>query len=218
MEHVLFQILIYLGATVIAVPLAARLGLRSVLGYLAAGISIGRILDLVGSETKDVQSKAEFGIVMLLFMIGLSLKPRALWDLPYRLLGLGSLQLAVTAGAIMLCVMALGFSAQIGLVIGFILALSSTAIVLQTLTKRGLIKSHGGQSIFAVLLTQDIAVIPILAALPLFAVQRVSLRQDASISDLKPRLGWMQRQQSGSHTLTRTGSSFPCLTACLAGG
>ena len=95
-------------------------------GYLAAGITIGPILGLVGSETKDVRHNAKFGIVMLLFMIGLSLKPRALWDLPYRLLGLGSLQLAVTAGAIMLCAMALGFSALIGLVIGLILALTST--------------------------------------------------------------------------------------------
>jgi CPA2 family monovalent cation:H+ antiporter-2 len=85
MEHVLFQILIYLGAAVIAVPLAARLGLGSVLGYLAAGITIGPILGLVGSETKDVQHIAEFGIVMLLFMIGLSLTPRALCDLRYRL-------------------------------------------------------------------------------------------------------------------------------------
>ena len=82
----------------------------------------------------------------------------------------------------MLGTMALGFSAQIGLVIGLILALSSTAIVLQTLTERGLIKGHGGRSIFAVLLAQDIAVIPILAALPLFVVQSVALRQYGSIS------------------------------------
>jgi len=89
MAEILFQILIYLGAAVIAVPLAARLGLGSVLGYLAAGIAIGPILGLVGSETKDVQHVAEFGIVMMLFLIGLSLDPRALWDMRHRLLGLG---------------------------------------------------------------------------------------------------------------------------------
>ena len=172
MADILFQILIYLGAAVIAVPLAARLGLGSVLGYLVAGIAIGPIFGLVGSETKDVQHVAEFGIVMMLFLIGLSLDPRALWDMRHRLLGLGGLQLVLTTGGVMLGAMALGYPAATGLVIGLILALSSTAIVLQTLSERGLIKSRGGRSIFAVLLTQDIAVIPILALLPLLTVQQ----------------------------------------------
>lgn len=172
MAEILFQILIYLGAAVIAVPLAARLGLGSVLGYLAAGIAIGPILGLVGSETKDVQHVAEFGIVMMLFLIGLSLDPRALWDMRHRLLGLGGLQLVLTTVGVMLGAIALGYPAATGLVIGLILALSSTAIVLQTLSERGLIKSRGGRSIFAVLLTQDIAVIPILALLPLLTVQQ----------------------------------------------
>ena len=172
MADILFQILIYLGAAVIAVPLAARLGLGSVLGYLVAGIAIGPIFGLVGSETKDVQHVAEFGIVMMLFLIGLSLDPRALWDMRHRLLGLGGLQLVLTTGGIMLGAMALGYPAATGLVIGLILALSSTAIVLQTLSERGLIKSRGRRSIFAVLLTQDIAVIPILALLPLLTVQQ----------------------------------------------
>ena len=172
MAEILFQILIYLGAAVIAVPLAARLGLGSVLGYLAAGIAIGPILGLVGSETKDVQHVAEFGIVMMLFLIGLSLNPRALWDMRHRLLGLGGLQLVLTTVGVMLGAIALGYPAATGLVIGLILALSSTAIVLQTLSERGLIKSRGGRSIFAVLLTQDIAVIPILALLPLLTVQQ----------------------------------------------
>ena len=172
MPDMLFQILLSLGAAVIAVPLAARLGLGSVLGYLVAGIAIGPIFGLVGSETKDVQHVAEFGIVMMLFLIGLSLDPRALWDMRHRLLGLGGLQLVLTTGGVMLGAMALGYPAATGLVIGLILALSSTAIVLQTLSERGLIKSRGGRSIFAVLLTQDIAVIPILALLPLLKVQQ----------------------------------------------
>ena len=108
----------------------------------------------------------------MLFLIGLSLDPRALWDMRHRLLGLGGLQLVLTTGGIMLGAMALGYPAATGLVIGLILALSSTAIVLQTLSERGLIKSRGGRSIFAVLLTQDIAVIPILALLPLLTVQQ----------------------------------------------
>ena len=110
MADILFQILIYLGAAVIAVPLAARLGLGSVLGYLVAGIAIGPIFGLVGSETKDVQHVAEFGIVMMLFLIGLSLDPRALWDMRHRLLGLGGLQLVLTTGGVMLGAMALGVS------------------------------------------------------------------------------------------------------------
>jgi len=172
MAEILFQILTYPGAAVIAVSLAARLGLGSVLGYLAAGIAIGPILGLVGSETKDVQHVAEFGIVMMLFLIGLSLNPRALWDMRHRLLGLGGLQLVLTTVGVMLGAIALGYPAATRLVIGLILALSSTAIVLQTMSERCLIKSRGGRSIFAVLLTQDIAVIPILALLPLMNVQQ----------------------------------------------
>ena len=89
MESFLFQATIYLGAAVIAVPLAARLGLGSVLGYLLAGIVIGPLTGLVGSETQDLQHFAEFGVVMMLFLIGLELEPRALWDMRQRLLGLG---------------------------------------------------------------------------------------------------------------------------------
>ena len=171
----------------IAVPLAARLGLGSVLGYLAAGIAIGPLFGLASSETKDVQHVAEFGIVMMLFLIGLSLNPRALWDMRHRLLGLGGLQLGLTTGGVMLGAMALGYPAATGLVIGLILALSSTAIVLQTLPERSLIKSQGGRSIFAVLLTQDIAVIPILALLPLLSVQQSQLQPNGSLTS-QPQL------------------------------
>ena len=87
MESFLYQASIYLAAAVIAVPIAARLGLGSVLGYLAAGILIGPVLGLVGSETQDLQHFAEFGVVMMLFLIGLELEPRALWDMRHRLLG-----------------------------------------------------------------------------------------------------------------------------------
>jgi len=111
MESFLFQATIYLGAAVIAVPLAARLGLGSVLGYLTAGIVIGPMLGLVGTEAKEIQHFAEFGVVMMLFLIGLELEPRALWDMRRRLIGLGGLQLILTTGLIMGAAMALDFDA-----------------------------------------------------------------------------------------------------------
>ena len=170
METFLFQATIYLGAAVIAVPLAARLGLGSVLGYLSAGIMIGPVLGLVGSESKDIQHFAEFGVVMMLFLIGLELEPRALWDMRRRLIGLGGLQIVLTTGGIMGGAMLLGFDAATSLAVGLIFALSSTAIVLQTLDEKGLMRTSGGRSVFSVLLTQDIAVIPILALLPLLVI------------------------------------------------
>lgn len=171
MEGFLYQASIYLAAAVIAVPFAARLGLGSVLGYLAAGIIIGPALGLVGSsETQDLQHFAEFGVVMMLFLIGLELEPRALWDMRHRLLGLGGLQVGISTLALMVIAMAYGQPWGIALAIGLSLSLSSTAIVLQTLSEKGLMQTNGGRSIFSVLLTQDIAVIPILAFLPLLVV------------------------------------------------
>jgi len=182
MEGFLFSASIYLGAAVIAVPVAARLGLGSVLGYLAAGILIGPLLGLVGAETKDLKHFAEFGVVMMLFLIGLELEPRALWDMRHRLIGLGGLQILLTTGAIMGGAMAFGFNWSVSLAVGLIFALSSTAIVLQTLSEKGLMRTAGGRSTFSVLLTQDIAVIPMLALLPLLALPKaMSLNPDGSI-------------------------------------
>jgi CPA2 family monovalent cation:H+ antiporter-2 len=183
METFLYQASIYLAAAVIAVPLAARLGLGSVLGYLAAGIIIGPVLGLVGSETQDLQHFAEFGVVMMLFLIGLELDPRALWDMRHRLIGLGGLQIAVSTIALMGAAMATGQSWSVSLAIGLSLSLSSTAIVLQTLSEKGLMQTSGGRSAFSVLLTQDIAVIPILAFLPLLATAPVAkINTDGSIN------------------------------------
>ncbi|WP_108814628.1 cation:proton antiporter domain-containing protein [Loktanella sp. Alg231-35] len=170
METFLFQATIYLGAAVIAVPLAARLGLGSVLGYLLAGIVIGPLTGLVGSETKDLQHFAEFGVVMMLFLIGLELEPRALWNMRQRLIGMGGLQIGLTMLAISGGAFAMGYPLNTSIAIGMIFALSSTAIVLQTLTEKGLMQTGGGRATFSVLLTQDIAVIPMLAFLPLLAV------------------------------------------------
>jgi CPA2 family monovalent cation:H+ antiporter-2 len=170
MEGFLFQATIYLATAVIAVPIAARLGLGSVLGYLLAGIVIGPLTGLVGSETADLQHFAEFGVVLMLFLIGLELEPRALWDMRHRLLGLGGLQVLATMGLVTVGVIALGQPPQTAIAISMILALSSTAIVLQTLNEKDLMRTPGGRSAFSVLLTQDIAVIPMLALLPLLAV------------------------------------------------
>lgn len=181
MDTFLYQASIYLLAAVIAVPIAARLGLGSVLGYLLAGIAVGPILGLVG-DTTNLQHFAEFGVVMMLFIIGLELDPRALWDMRHRLIGLGGLQVGLTAAAVMGAAMVLGQPWTIALAIGLIFSLSSTAIVLQTLNEKGLMQTGGGRSAFSVLLAQDIAVIPMLIALPLLALPILpSLGPDGSI-------------------------------------
>ena len=164
----LVQAFIYLAAAVISVPLAQRLGLGSVLGYLLAGIAIGPFaLGLLGTGGQDVMHFAEFGVVMMLFVIGLELQPALLWRLRGPILGLGGLQVVVSTAVIASAAIALGLSARAALAVGMTLSLSSTAIVLQTLTERGLLGTSGGQSSFAVLLFQDIAVIPMLAVFPL---------------------------------------------------
>ena len=174
MESFLFQAAIYLGAATICVPLAVRFGLGSVLGYLVAGILIGPITGLVGSETESLQHFAEFGVVMMLFVIGLELEPKALWDMRARLLGLGFGQIVLTVAAVMGAAHLLGQSWQIGLAIGMIFALSSTAIVMQTLEEKQLTVTRGGRSAFSVLLAQDIVVIPMLAIMPLLGSGRGS--------------------------------------------
>jgi CPA2 family monovalent cation:H+ antiporter-2 len=170
MEGILFQATIYLLAAVIIVPLAVRLHLGSVLGYLAAGILIGPVLGLIGTESADLRHVAEFGVVLMLFIIGLELEPRVLWSMRHRLLGLGGLQIAMTMAAVTGVGIWLGLSWQVSLAVGMTLSLSSTAIVLQTLNEKQLIRSGGGRSAFAVLLMQDIAVVPMLAVVPLLAI------------------------------------------------
>ncbi len=164
---------LYLAAAAIAVPLAVRFGLGSVLGYLFAGIVIGPVLGLVGGEMSDVQHFAEFGVVMMLFVVGLELEPRLLWSMRWRLLGLGGLQVLVTGALITAAAAALGQPMSVALAVGMILALSSTAIVLQSLSEKGLANTEGGRSAFSVLLFQDIAVIPMLAVFPLLALPEV---------------------------------------------
>ncbi len=168
------QAFIYLLAAVIAVPVAKRFGLGSVLGYLIAGLIIGPVLGLVGEETNAIQHFAEFGVVMMLFLVGMELEPKALWNMKLRLLGLGGLQLLLTSAVITGIAMIAGLSWQVALTIGLIFALSSTAIVLQTFQEKGLQQTEGARGAFSILLFQDIAVIPMLALIPLLALPELA--------------------------------------------
>ena len=174
-EGFFWQAFVYLAAAVIAVPIAKRLGLGSVLGYLIAGMVIGPFaLGLIGEEGKDVMHFAEFGVVMMLFLIGLELRPALLWEMRKPILGLGGLQVGVTTVLLAGVGVLAGLPWQTAVAVGMTLALSSTAIVLQTLNEKNLIGTDGGQGAFAVLLFQDIAVIPMLALMPLLAVGTVA--------------------------------------------
>lgn len=170
MSPIFLNAFVYLLCAVIAVPIAKRLGLSSVLGYLVAGMVIGRFgLGLIGEEGESVMHFAEFGVVMMLFLIGLELQPSLLWRMRFPILGLGGGQVFLTTAAIFIVGLLLGLTWQVALAVGLALALSSTAIVLQSLQEKGLSGTAGGKSAFSVLLFQDIAVIPILATFPLLA-------------------------------------------------
>src|SRR5918993_641243 len=176
----LFQAMIYLAAAVVMVPVAKKLGLGSVLGYLLAGVVIGpALLGFIGKEGQDLMHFAEFGVVMMLFIIGLELEPELLWKLRKPIIGLGGLQVLLTTGIVMLIAIVFGMAWQPSLALGMIISLSSTAIVLQTLNEKGLMKAAAGQSSFSVLLFQDVAVIPMLALFPLLATFDAPVSADA---------------------------------------
>lgn len=168
-EHFLFNIFIFLAAGSLIVPLASRFKLGSVLGYLAAGMLVGPFGFGLIANTEQIMNFAEFGVVMMLFLIGLELEPRMLWKLRKLIVGLGGLQVVLTAGLFTLAGMALGYQWQASLAVGMALALSSTALVLQMLQEKNILRTAEGESSFAVLLFQDIAVIPILIIMPLLA-------------------------------------------------
>ena len=169
-DSVLAMAFVYLLAAVVCVPIAKRVGLGAVLGYLVAGIVIGPyVLKFVGHEHHGVGHFAEFGVVMMLFVVGLELRPSLLWQLRKPIFGLGGAQVAGTALVVAGAAMALGLHWKVAIAVGCIFSASSTAIVLSTLAERGLIKTQGGQASFSVLLFQDISVIPIIAMFPLLA-------------------------------------------------
>ncbi|TAJ72875.1 MAG: potassium transporter [Phenylobacterium sp.] len=169
-DSFLIQALVYLAAGVISVPIAKRLGLGSVLGYLIAGALVGPfVLDLVG-EQGDVMRFGEFGVVILLFLIGLEVRPALLWEMRTSIFGLGMAQMLASAAVIGAVALGLGVDWRVATAVGLILALSSTAIVLQSLEEKGLRQGPVGQAAFGVLLFQDLAVIPLFAFLPLLAI------------------------------------------------
>ncbi|MEX0320586.1 MAG: monovalent cation:proton antiporter-2 (CPA2) family protein [Puniceicoccaceae bacterium] len=194
MEQFLLQLFIFLTAAAIAVPVAKKLGLGSVLGYLIAGIVIGPYgLSLI-EHVEDVMHFTEFGVVMMLFLVGLELKPSLLWQMRTPILGMGGMQVIATSILIAaVCLIYLPW--QQALAVGLILSLSSTAIVLQTLREKGLMNTSGGRSIFSVLLFQDLAVIPMIALLPFLAT--VALHDDghhheSHLVDISSLPGYMQ--------------------------
>jgi CPA2 family monovalent cation:H+ antiporter-2/glutathione-regulated potassium-efflux system ancillary protein KefC len=167
--HLLLNVFVFLLAGCVVVPLAQRLRLGSVLGYLIAGIIIGPfVLGLIG-EAEKVMRFAEFGVIMMMFLIGMELEPAILWRLRKQIVGLGGLQVVVTALALMVTGVLLGHSWQASLAVGMALSLSSTALVMQMLREKNLTHTQVGETSFAILLFQDIAVIPILIIIPLLA-------------------------------------------------
>ncbi|MGB7317954.1 MAG: cation:proton antiporter [Planktotalea sp.] len=200
MTDFLLLAFIFLCAGVIAVPIASRLGLGSVLGYLIAGIAISPLLAVLHVDVLSIQHFAEFGVVMMLFLVGLELEPKMLWGMRTKLLGLGGGQVGLTTLVVMAICMAFGQPWSISLAIGLVMALSSTAIVLQTLNEKGLMKSDGGQSSFSVLLTQDIAVIPMLALMPLLAMpELMDMASDAVAHGADAAHGAAPHADDGDH-------------------
>jgi glutathione-regulated potassium-efflux system ancillary protein KefC len=173
MEHApawLVNSFIYLAAAVIAVPVAKKLGLGAIIGYLAAGIAIGPWGLKLVTNVQDILHFAEFGVVLMLFLVGLELEPKRLWNLRRPIFGWGSAQVAACTAILMGVAMAFGVDWKIALVAGLGLALSSTAIALQAIGERNLMPTSSGQAGFSILLFQDVAAIPILALLPLLGV------------------------------------------------
>jgi monovalent cation:proton antiporter-2 (CPA2) family protein len=193
------QAFIYLLAAVIAVPLARRLGLGSALGYILAGVIIGPyLLGFVGDEGQDVMHFAEFGVVLMLFLVGLELEPSVLWRMRVPILGMGGSQVLVSTLVIGVAGFALGLEWQTALAIGMILALSSTAIVLQSLKEKGWMTTEAGRGGFSVLLFQDVAVIPMLALIPFLALPEIGTELGREIEGAAVhgvaygRPGWLQ--------------------------
>ncbi|MBB5035094.1 monovalent cation:proton antiporter-2 (CPA2) family protein [Prosthecobacter vanneervenii] len=184
--HFFISAFIYLSAAVLLVPVAHRLGLGSVLGYLIGGALIGPFaLGWVGGrQGEEAMHFAEFGVVIMLFMIGLELEPARLWRMRGPIFGLGGLQVSLTALAAMGVAIWCGLEAKPALATGMILALSSTAIVIQTLQEKALMRTDGGSDSFAVLLFQDISVIPMLAVFPLLAASGAKVEHHGWLQEL----------------------------------
>lgn len=179
---ILFEAIVFLAGAVICVSIAKRLGLSSVLGYLFAGMVIGPyILGFVGEEGEDILHFAEFGVVMMLFLIGLEIEPKSFWKMRKTIVGMGGAQVLGTMTLSGLAFMAISFDWKVSLTFSMAVALSSTAIALQTIKEKGLLDTTYGASSFSILLFQDIIVILMLAAIPLLStVEATSVADDHS--------------------------------------
>jgi len=176
------KILIFLGAAIVMVPLVRRLGLSSVIGYILGGIIIGPfVLKLTGRDTEDIMHATEFGVIMLLFMVGLEMEPKKFWAMRKRILGLGVFQVLLTVVLFSGIFLLAGWRQDQALAVGMCFAMSSTAIVLQTLSEKNMFRTAAGQASFSTLLFQDIAVIPILALLPLIAHQDIKKENEVQV-------------------------------------
>jgi glutathione-regulated potassium-efflux system ancillary protein KefC/glutathione-regulated potassium-efflux system protein KefB len=199
----LIETAIFLSAAVIAVPLFKKLRLGAVLGFLAAGIVIGpHALGLV-SDVENILHFSELGVVLLLFIIGLELQPSRLWVLRKSVFGLGGAQVVVTAAVLGLIVYSLGLTPESALVAGLGLSLSSTAFVLQILAEKNQLTTRHGRASFAILLFQDLAVIPMLALIPLLAAKGITSSQGSPGFAVLKALALVAAVIIGGHYLLR---------------
>jgi glutathione-regulated potassium-efflux system ancillary protein KefC len=192
-NNILLAIFVILATSVALVPLAKAAGLGTVLGYLAAGVLIGPFgLGLV-SDSELIHQIADFGIVMMLFVIGLELQPSELWRMRHKVLGLGVTQMVVTSGIIALTLMLAGFGTNVAIIIGLALSMSSTAIAMQSAQQRDITRTDAGRASLAVLLVQDVSVIPILAAVPLLAMSAgaLDLEVTEAVEAMADPLDWI---------------------------
>lgn len=165
-----YTTLIFLGAAIIMVPLVRRLGLSSVIGYIIGGMIIGPFgLKLTGKDTDDIMHAAEFGVIMLLFLVGLEIAPKKFWMIRQKIIGMGLSQMVITSAVLFLIFYLAQWRTDQAFVAALCFALSSTAIVLQTLKEKNIFRTDAGTASFSILLFQDISVIPILALLPILA-------------------------------------------------
>lgn len=174
--------LIYLGVAIIVVPLVKRWGLSSVIGYILGGILIGPfVLKLTGSDSHDIMEASEFGVILLLFIVGLEMEPRKFWSMRKKILGLGISQMLITIALLFGIFMTAKWNIEQAITISICFAMSSTAIVLQTIQEKNLFRTSGGQASFATLLFQDITLIPVLALIPIIAHREIKKENEVLI-------------------------------------
>ncbi len=183
--HFIVDILVLLAAAVIAVPLFQRLGLGAVLGFLVSGALIGPWGLGYITEVDEIRHLAEFGVIFLLFVIGIEMKPSRLWVLRRSVFGLGTAQVLITGTVFTLLAIAFELSTRSALVVGFGLALSSTAFGLQILSDKGQLGTPYGRTSFSILLLQDLAIVPLMALLPLLAQRELSITEDVELAALE---------------------------------